>query len=287
MTVASDSPAIWSSSDFPYMCLKDERRTRAFGEAIRRTVWSGDTVIDVGAGSGILSLFAASAGARRVHAVEVDPTLAAALRTTVAMNGLSDVVTVVEGDALEADLPRGADVVIAEIIDTGLLDELQAPVLNRLRERGVVDRATRLVPSRYRTDAQLVWTDNLYYGYRIAAPKHEWPFYDRAGDGWAPTSILPVSERVEIALHDFSAGPVDEAVAVAGDVAIAPGLRANALRLSGEITLCDGVTLGATNALNGDKILPLPSEATGRVRLELAYRLGGGLGSLAISALPG
>ena len=32
----SGPPQIWSSSDFPYMCLKDERRTRAFGDAIAR-----------------------------------------------------------------------------------------------------------------------------------------------------------------------------------------------------------------------------------------------------------
>jgi predicted RNA methylase len=71
-------------------------------------------------------------------------------------------------------------------------------------------------------------------------------------------------------------------VAVTRTFEIEPGQRANALRLSGVITLCEGVTLGATNALNGDKIIPLHSELTGEVRLELTYRLGGGLGSLAI-----
>ena len=278
----SGPPQIWSSSDFPYMCLKDERRTRAFGDAITQTVTPGDVVVDVGAGSGILSLFAASAGASRVYAVEVDHSLAAALRDTVALNGLDDVVTVVEGDAFHAHLPAGADVVVAEIIDTGLLDELQVPVLNHLRERGVVAADTRLVPGRYRTDIQLVRTDNLYYGYRIVAPKHEWPFYAHAEGGWAPTSVVPVSDVVEVISHDFAAGAIDERVAVTRTFEIEPGERANALRLSGVITLCEGVTLGATNALNGDKIIPLHSELTGEVRLELTYRLGGGLGSLAI-----
>lgn len=127
MSASGDAPQVWSGSDFPYMCLKDERRTRAFREAIERRVRPGDTVVDVGAGSGILSLFAASAGAGRVHAVEIDHSLAAALRETVALNGLDDVVTVAEGDVLGAPLPQGADVVVAEIIDTGLLDELQVP----------------------------------------------------------------------------------------------------------------------------------------------------------------
>ena len=40
---------------------------------------------------------------------------------------------------------QGVDVVIAEIIDTGLLDELQVPALNSLRDRGVVDEDTDLI----------------------------------------------------------------------------------------------------------------------------------------------
>ena len=145
---------IWSNTDFPYMCLKDETRTWAFRDAIHAVVRPGDVVVDVGAGSGILSFFAAAAGAAQVHAVEIDPVSAAALRRSVELNpAVADRVRVVEGDAATVDLPLGADVVVAEIIETGLLDEQQVPVLNALRRRGVIDATTRLVPDGLRDHA--------------------------------------------------------------------------------------------------------------------------------------
>jgi predicted RNA methylase len=279
VTTPGAAPPIWSGTDFPYMCLKDRRRTLAFGEAIERVVRPGDTVLDVGAGTGILSLFAASAGAHAVYAVEIDHLLATSLRATIARNDMTGVVRVVEGDVLEADLPARVDVVVAEIIDTGLLDELQVPVLNHLRATGVVGRETRLIPTRYRTEVQLVRADHRYYGYEIAAPKHEWPFYAEAADGWAATSVVPVSDRVQIASHDFSAGPIDDSVSLTALFEIEPDARANALMISGVATLCDGVALGATNALNGDKIIPLDSALAGEVELEIAYRLSPGPGT--------
>ena len=68
--------SLWSSTDFPYTCLRDRQRTEAFAAAIAATVRPGDVVLDAGAGTGILALLAARAGAARVFAVEIDPVLA-------------------------------------------------------------------------------------------------------------------------------------------------------------------------------------------------------------------
>ena len=272
------SADIWSSTDFPYMCLKDKPRTLAFRQAIETVVRPGMRVVDVGSGTGILSLFAAAAGATEVHAVEIDPMLARALRHTAHCNGFGDVIRVVEADAAAAELPA-ADVVIAELIDTALLDELQVPVLNSLRDRGVVTDATRVIPGVYRTYLELVRSDHEYYGFQIRAPKHEWPFYGETGQGWHDTSVEAVSDRVLVGAYDFEAGWVaPEHRSIVSFSTVAPG--ANAVRISGEIRLMDGMVLGPTNAVNGDKILPLELVDQGASRsFQVSFAMGQGLGT--------
>lgn len=276
--------AVWSSSDLPYACLKDMERTLAFRSAIRRVVRPGDVIVDAGAGTGILSFFAAEAGAAMVYAVEIDPLLVSSLRLSVALNDLEDRITVVPGDALAVDLPRDVDVVIGELIETGLIDETQVAVMNRLRERGVIGQGTRLIPDRYLTSVELVEVDDTFYGFAIAAPMHEWRNYVRGEEGWLSTTTRPLTQRVLVADVDLCR-PVEPFVDRRLEfVGIADGL-ANGVRISGSTRLAPGLTLGQTNALNGDKILHLSEPASVRAgerfTCRVSFVMGGGLGTVA------
>ena len=64
----------------------------------------GDIVLDVGAGTGILSLFAARAGAARVYAVE-QTSIAVLAQQLAAANGFDEIIHVIQGDILDLEPP--------------------------------------------------------------------------------------------------------------------------------------------------------------------------------------
>ncbi len=112
------------------LMVGDEPRTRSFERSIRSTVRKGDVVLDVGAGSGILSLFAAQAGAARVYAVERAPVAAALARRLIAENGFADVIQVLPMDMDNLWIPEQVDVLVSEWLGVYGVDEnMLAPVL--------------------------------------------------------------------------------------------------------------------------------------------------------------
>jgi len=109
--------------------LRDEIRNEAYREAIRRVVKPGQVVLDMGAGTGILSIFAAQAGARKVYAVERTAIFSVAERMVKA-NGLEGVVEVIHGDLEDVDLPEQVDVIISEWMGgLGVDENMLAPLV--------------------------------------------------------------------------------------------------------------------------------------------------------------
>jgi len=87
-----------------------------------KSSFKGKTVIDVGAGTGILSIWAAKAGAARVYAIEATE-MAAYARRLIGANGLADTITVIQGKAEEVKLEEKADIIISEWMGCFLLRE--------------------------------------------------------------------------------------------------------------------------------------------------------------------
>lgn len=104
--------------------IADSVRTDAYRQGILRN-WAAlrdKTVLDVGAGTGILSIFCAQAGARRVYAVEASAIWEQA-REVVRLNRVEDRVQVLPGPVETVELPEQVDVIVSEWMGYGLLHE--------------------------------------------------------------------------------------------------------------------------------------------------------------------
>lgn len=113
---------------YHYNMLQDEDRVGAFADAINLLVQPHMNVVELGAGTGILSSLAARRGAN-VLAVERNPELVACARKFIAANGLKDRIRVISDDASCWVPEQRVDVVICEMLHVGLLREKQAQVI--------------------------------------------------------------------------------------------------------------------------------------------------------------
>ncbi|CAI9118797.1 OLC1v1020412C1 [Oldenlandia corymbosa var. corymbosa] len=122
--------------------LQDYVRTGTYYAAVieNRADFIGRVVVDVGAGSGILSLFAAQAGAKHVYAVEASEMADYARKLIAGNPSLSERITVIKGKVEEVELPEKADVLISEPMGTLLVNE-------RMLESYVIARDRFLVPN--------------------------------------------------------------------------------------------------------------------------------------------
>lgn len=180
---------------FHRMLLNDSERMQRYRQAIHAVVRPGDTVLDVGSGSGVLALFACQAGAGRVHCVERDPVIAVA-RELAAANGFADRIVFHKCDASDLQLDGQVDVIQSELMGKGGLGERMAEIVGDCRDRFLrpggailplrvdvhaalvdcpeIDRRTRLPrPSEYGVDFAPIAqrASNAYCSARIDASK--------------------------------------------------------------------------------------------------------------------
>jgi hypothetical protein len=115
--------------------LADARRNAAYRRGIEAHA-RGKIVLDIGAGSGLLAMIAARAGAAHVYTAEKNGAVAETTREIVALNGYSGRITVI--DRLSTALTRddiggGADLIVSELFSNDLICEEVLPSLRHAR----------------------------------------------------------------------------------------------------------------------------------------------------------
>ena len=84
-------------------------------QALERTVKKGDSVIDVGTGSGVLSIAAAMLGAEKVKALDLDEVAVQAAKLNLKLNKVHTIASVSQNNLLEG-ISDKVDVVVANIL---------------------------------------------------------------------------------------------------------------------------------------------------------------------------
>ncbi|XP_065696219.1 protein arginine N-methyltransferase 3 isoform X3 [Patagioenas fasciata] len=105
--------------------LKDKVRTESYRDFIYQNphIFKDKVVLDVGCGTGILSMFAAKAGAKKVIGVDQSEIIYQAM-DIIRLNKLENIITLVKGRIEEVDLPlEKVDVIISEWMGYFLLFE--------------------------------------------------------------------------------------------------------------------------------------------------------------------
>eukprot|EP00586_Coscinodiscus_wailesii_P021213 CAMPEP_0172500586 /NCGR_PEP_ID=MMETSP1066-20121228/140440_1 /TAXON_ID=671091 /ORGANISM="Coscinodiscus wailesii, Strain CCMP2513" /LENGTH=527 /DNA_ID=CAMNT_0013274901 /DNA_START=36 /DNA_END=1619 /DNA_ORIENTATION=+ len=181
--------------------LRDEPRTLAYANATTPTLFRNKVVLDVGCGTGILSLLAARAGARRVYAVD-DCDIVHTTRDIVKKNGYEEVITVMKGRAETMELSGcgddvKVDVIVSEWMGYALFFENMLDSVIRTRERFMTAGGTMF------PDAARVFLEGAH------APPESTSFWKADVYGFDMTDMIPYVS------HKRNAGAADVEVVAA------------------------------------------------------------------------
>ena len=120
--------------------LKDTVRTSTYQRAIEsnKEDFRDKIVLDIGAGTGILSIFAARSGAAHVYAIE-NAEIAYFAEEIIKQNGLSHKITVIKGKMEDIQLPvLNVDIIISEWMGYFLLHEAMLDTILYARDKYLV-----------------------------------------------------------------------------------------------------------------------------------------------------
>jgi type I protein arginine methyltransferase len=246
--------AMYTVLDYGRMAA-DGVRMDAYARAIAAAVKPGSVVVDIGAGTGIFSILAARAGAKRVHAIEPNPAIWL-VPELARENGVSDRITVHHASSLDVTLDERADVVISDMRGTSPLHGDHIRAIRDARERFLAPGGA-LIPQHDRLFVALVENDEL-----TRALARGWLAFDRLGlsASAAKTSILnsvyddrarPLNAS-DVLSTAASWGALDYAtcdgsvVEATVDVSVLRGGKAHGLAIWFDATVADGI--GYTSA---------------------------------------
>jgi protein arginine N-methyltransferase 1 len=188
---------LWTDLIAHYEMLRDNVRVNSYKAAIFQNV-RGKVVAEIGAGTGILSILAAQAGAKHVYAIE-ETELGELAQEMFKANKVDDRTTLVRGNSLNVTLPEKVDVILHELIN---VDPFSENLITSIRDGQRFFRNPkegRFLPYRMQAACMgLTLRDTPSEGSRILRDVENL-------DGFYGVDFTPFRERVRAARRDLGA----------------------------------------------------------------------------------
>lgn len=266
----------FSSIDLVCQCLIDQNKFRSFEAALRPAITKNSLVLDVGTGSGILAMLAARLGARAVTAIEFDPYIADVAKQNIQQNNLDKIIKVVTADARDIKFSHKTkfDIIIMEMLATGLVDEMQVQAINNLYNQGIITPKTIIIPFAQENYISLAQTNFSIYKFNMKMVRHLWSHDNNKN------LLNPVTDKILLNKIYFSQKN-NEIFSKQFTFKISQEAKINSLCLTSRIIVekKENNILESTHSLNPIVLIPLPERRVkigDIISININYRLGGG-----------
>lgn len=170
--------------------IADAVRMEAYHRALAATIKPGAIVLDIGAGTGIMSLLACKLGAGKVYAVEPSDAIAAGIELARA-NGCSDRIEFLQASSFDVILPRPADVMVSDLRSVLPLHRQHVASIADARRRLLAPHGLQ-VPLRDTVHAQLVSDGALFEQILGVWTRSPFGLHLEAGLQWAANQCRKV-----------------------------------------------------------------------------------------------
>jgi predicted RNA methylase len=144
--------------------LNDHVRNKAFHLALEAVITNSSRVLDIGAGTGLLSMMSSRLGAKHVLGIEKNTILNKLGHEILELNGFNeDQIQLYSGQSYAVKvgskyLPEPANVLVSETLDSWVIEEGFLVALHDARLRGLISKDAVIIPNRATLYCQLVET---------------------------------------------------------------------------------------------------------------------------------